>query len=80
MELWGVADTNTTTAGTEIGTETEGGLMQGAGLRSSNDAVATIIELKRRVERLEEGVGRLLVCAPFPPCPYNPFNLPHDKY
>jgi len=64
VELWGVADTNTTTAGTEIGTETEGGgggLMQGAGLRSSNDAVATIIELKRRVERLEEGVGRLLL-------------------
>jgi hypothetical protein len=58
LELWGVADTNTNGAGTEIGTETEGGL---TGIGSSNDAVATIIELKRRVERLEEGVGRLLI-------------------
>lgn len=53
MELWGVA--TTTSGGDEAGEDREGtgGLMMVKGL-------------ERRMERLEESIGRLLVSSSFP--------------
>lgn len=62
MDLWGVADTMTEAGRTEGGV-TGVGMLDGErmGVGSSNGAVATIVELRRRVAILEEGFGRLLV-------------------